>query len=292
MKGLGIVLNWQKRREAGDMVKRILAFCRQHQIAVYLAESTEAGPVEGMELLRPEEFAGHADAVIVLGGDGTILRAAHLFKGTSLPLLGVNLGQMGFLTEVEPPLLEAALQQLLDGDYRIRYCLMLSALVYRDERVIAEYTALNDVVISRGSSSRIVYLDTYVNNKHLETYPSDGIIIATPTGSTGYSLSAGGPIVNPALDVMIITPICPHLLHHRSVIVSSSERVSVHPWTKQADIQLIVDGQIVLTLQDNDIVQVTRSPLTTQLIELQGTDFYTLLHHKLSKVISREPERM
>ena len=103
--------------------------------------------------------------------------------------------------------------------------------------------------------------------------------------------SAGGPIVNPH-DVMIITPICPHLLHHRSVIVSSSERVSVHPWTKQADIQLIVDGQIVLTLQDNDIVQITRSPLTTQLIELQGTDFYTLLHHKLSKVISREPERM
>jgi NAD+ kinase len=292
MKGLGIVPNWKKRDEARDLLERIVAFCAQHGIDAYLAASEEVEEIAGGKITPKEEFPGLVDAVIVLGGDGTILQAARAFSGTNMPLLGVNLGQMGFLAEVEPPMLERALQQLLEGSYEVLHRLMLAARVLRGGRTVAEYTALNDVVISKGQASRIIYLDTYVNDKHLETYPSDGIIIATPTGSTGYSLSAGGPIVNPYLDVIIITPICPHLLHHRSVIVSGSERVSVHPWTRQADVNLTVDGQIDFPLQDHDVVQVARAPLTTPLIQLHGTDFYTLLHRKLSKVISRQPEGM
>ncbi|NLP37742.1 MAG: NAD(+)/NADH kinase [Firmicutes bacterium] len=292
MKGLGIVPNWQKKEEVKKMVERIVAFCRQNDVDVYLAASEEAVPLGGIETIPAEAFAGIVDIVIVLGGDGTILRAARRFSGMNLPLLGVNLGQMGFLAEVEPPNLEKALQKILAGNYKAEHRLMLSARVIRDGRPVSEHTALNDIVISKGQSSRIIYLDTYVNDKHLETYPSDGIIIATPTGSTGYSLSAGGPIVNPALDVMIITPICPHLLHHRSVIVDSSERVSIHPWTRQIDVTMTVDGQLAFTLMDEDIIQVTRAPLTTPLVQLQGSDFYSLLHRKLAKVIHREPERV
>ncbi len=292
MKGIGIVPNWKKKDDVEVMVARIVSFCRGNNLLAYLAESEEHQGQEGVEVLPLHDFVGKADVVIVLGGDGTILRVARQFSGTNLPILGVNLGQMGFLAEVEPPMLEAALKMLMEGNYKVRHRTMLSARVYRDDRPVAEYTALNDIVISKGPFSRIIYLDTYVNDKHLESYPSDGIIVATPTGSTGYSLSAGGPIVNPALDVMIITPICPHLLHHRSVIVSSSERVSIRTWTRQAEVILTVDGQVGFTLQDDDIVQVTRAPLTTPLIQLQGSDFYTLLHRKLMKVIQREPERV
>ncbi|MBS4007541.1 MAG: NAD(+)/NADH kinase [Clostridium sp.] len=292
MKGIGIVPNWKKKQEAEAILNRIVAFCREQNTKLYLAQTAESAVKASVDILPLPEFVGKTDVVIVLGGDGTILRVARQFSGSNLPILGINLGQMGFLAEVEPPMLESALQMLLDGKYDVQHRLMLSARVFRDGRLVAEYTALNDVVISKGPFSRIIYLDTYVNDKHLETYPSDGIIISTPTGSTGYSLSAGGPIVNPSLEVMIITPICPHLLHHRTVIVASNERVSIRPWTRQAEVIITVDGQEGFKLHDHDEVQVTRAPLTTPLIQLHGTDFYTLLHRKLHKVIYREPERM
>ncbi|EEG78313.1 NAD(+)/NADH kinase [Dethiobacter alkaliphilus] len=292
MKGIGIVPNWKKRREVEAIITRIVTFCQQRNIQLFLPQSDELVAQEGVEVLPLESFVGKADVVIVLGGDGTILRVARQFSGSHLPILGVNLGQMGFMAEVEPPMLETSLQKLLDGHYKVRHRLMLSCRVFRQDRPVAEYTALNDVVISKGPFSRIVYADTYVNDKHLETYPSDGLIVSTPTGSTGYSLSAGGPIVNPALDVMIITPICPHLLHHRSVIVSSSERVSIRTLTRKDEVILTVDGQVGFSLQDEDVVHVTRAPLTTPIIQLQGSDFYTLMHSKLNKVIQREPERV
>jgi NAD+ kinase len=292
MKGIGIFPNWKKKQEVLELISRIVSFCSRENITVYLSETEEAEAQTGAEFLPLEQFVGNVDVVIVLGGDGTILRVARELIGTNLPILGVNLGQMGFLAEVEPPALEAALQQLREGAYKTRHRLMLSARVYRNDRLVGEYTALNDVVITKGPFSRIIYVDTYVNDKHLESYPSDGIIVATPTGSTGYSLSAGGPIVNPALDVMIITPICPHLLHHRSVIVSSSERVLIRTHTRQSDVVLTVDGQVGFPIEDKDLVQVTRAPMTTPLIQLHGTDFYTLLHRKLAKVIRREPERV
>lgn len=292
MKGIGIFPNWKKKQDVLEIISRIVTFCNREGIAVFLPESEEAEAQPGASFISLDQFVGNVEIVIVLGGDGTILRVARELNGTNLPILGVNLGQMGFLAEVEPPALEAALQLLLDGAYKIWHRLMLSARVYRNDRLIGEYTALNDVVITKGPFSRIIYVDTYVNDIHLESYPSDGIIVATPTGSTGYSLSAGGPIVNPALDVMIITPICPHLLHHRSVIVSSSERVLIRTSTRQSEVVLTVDGQVGFPIQDQDMVQVTRAPMTTPLIQLQGSDFYSLLHRKLNKVIRREPERV
>ncbi|MBS4023114.1 MAG: NAD(+)/NADH kinase [Dethiobacter sp.] len=292
MKAIGLVANWHKKQEVLEMVRRISEFFTVRQISVYLSEHNDTPGEVGVESIPLSEFPGTVDIVIVLGGDGTILRVARELSGKYVPILGVNLGQMGFLAEVEPVMLEQSLEKLLTGSYEVRHRLMLSARVLRDERPVAEYTALNDIVISKGPFSRIIYVDTFVNNKPLESYPGDGIIVSTPTGSTGYSLSAGGPIVNPALDVMIITPICPHLLHHRSVVVASSERVLMKVRTRQAEVVLTVDGQVGFTLQDGDVVVATRAPLTTPLIQLEGTDFYMLLHSKLMKVIRREPERV
>ncbi len=293
MKGIGIVANWRRKQEVSEMVRRISDFFSARQISVFLSEEGDFPEVDlGVQMLPLPEFSGKVDLVIVLGGDGTILRVARELAGKNLPILGVNLGQMGFLAEVEPPMLEPSMEKLSEGSYKVRHRLMLTARVLREERQVAEYTALNDIVISKGPFSRIIHVDTYVNDKFLESYPGDGVIVSTPTGSTGYSLSAGGPIVNPALDVMIITPICPHLLHHRSVVVSSTERINLRVATRQAEVVLTVDGQVGFSLQDGDVVLVMRAPLTAPLVQLEGSDFYVLLHRKLMKVIRREPERV
>lgn len=275
------------------LVERIVCFLNSKRMKVYLHPSEEVPEEIQVDRLPIGEFAGKVDYAIVLGGDGTILSAARELSGKNVPILGVNLGQMGFLAEVEPCGLEKALELLAGGNYAILHRLMLTARVYRDDLPVAEFMALNDIVVSKGPFSRIIIVDTFVNDRFLESYPGDGLIVATPTGSTGYSLSAGGPIVNPALDVMIITPICPHILHHRSVVVESHERVMMKIGSRrQAEVFLTVDGQVGYSLEDGDQVTVTRAPLTTPLIHLEGSNFYVLLHRKLMKVIRREPERV
>ena len=168
MKALGIVPNWKKLNNAKIMVERIADFCRAHGVQAYLAASEELEPLAGLPVIAAADFPGRVDLVLVLGGDGTMLRAASV-SGTNLPLLGLNLGRW-VLAEVEPPLLEEALQLLLQG-ITINHRIMLWARVFRDDRQLVEYTALNDVVISKGLASRIIYLDTYVNDKHLKHIP-------------------------------------------------------------------------------------------------------------------------
>lgn len=291
MRGIGIIPNWKKKQSVRELMTRLTTFFRDKDVNLFILQNNEAEPLPDAQFLPYDQFPGRAELVIVLGGDGTILRVARELAGKDIPILGVNLGQMGFLAEVEPAMLESALQKLVDGFYTISHRSMLAASVIRDGKLVADYSALNDIVIAKGTVSRIVYVDTFVNDKYLESYPADGIIVSTPTGSTGYSLSAGGPIVNPALDIMIITPICPHLLHHRSVIVSSTERISMQV-NSQAEVMLTVDGQVTFPLQDQDVIQVTSAVLTTPLVQLQDSDFYVLLHRKLMKVIRREPERV
>jgi len=291
MKAIGLVANWQKKERVIQMVKQINDFFAGNKIKIYINQSDEASLDIEVDSILLEDFPAKVDLVIVLGGDGTILRVARELMGKKLPLLGLNLGHMGFLAEVEPTTLIESLQKLLDGRYKIIDRMMLSAKVLRKEVTAAEYTALNEIVITKGPFSRIIYVDTYVNNKFLESYPGDGVIVASPTGSTGYSLSAGGPIVNPALDVMILTPICPHLLHHRSVIVPGDESVMLQVKTRQTEVVLTVDGQVGFSIKDDDMIIVTRSAMNTPLIQLEGSDFYVLLHHKLMKAIRKKPER-
>jgi len=242
-----------------------------------------AGTAEGIGC--PERGIGaeglaRADCVLSLGGDGTLLQAARLVAKMGIPILGVNLGHLGFLTEIELNELFPSLERLLRGDFRIEDRMMLSACLERDGRKTS-FTALNDVVITKGAFSRMLRLEVYVDEAYLDTYPADGLIVSSPTGSTAYSLSAGGPLVSPELQVMIITPICPHTLYARPLVVRGDREIRVRVHAPGAEVMLTVDGQQGVHLDDGDEVLTSRAETPARLIRLQGRSFYSLVREKL-----------
>ena len=280
LKGIGIVPNWQKENIQG-IIEGIKNFFDIYNIPVYIAPEKEpllhlSSPLKGIE-----DWPLKVDLVIVLGGDGTFLRASRELAYTDLPILGINLGHKGFLAEIEIDQLNVSLQKLVDKEYKLKKRMMLYTEVLRKGKHFASSISLNDVIISRGPFSRIINLDTYINNDFLETYPGDGIIIASPTGSTGYSLSAGGPVVNPDLNLLLITPICPHLLYQRSVVVNKDDVVTVIVTTKGTDIFLTLDAQEGFALEYNDCIKVKRAECVTKVIIFPESNFYKLLHDKL-----------
>jgi len=280
LQSIGLVPNWTKKNSE-LMVERIKSFFAAYEMPVFVAP--ERVPFSGSPSPSPEyqAWAKQVDMVIVLGGDGTILRAARELYATEIPIVGVNMGRKGFLTEIEPHDLIHYLEKLVAGNYRVKNRMMLRSQAKRKDEILASYVSLNDAVISRGPFSRIIRLNTFINNDFLQCYPGDGVIIATPTGSTGYSLSAGGPVVSPALETLIVTPICPHLLHNRAVIVGGEEQVSVTVQTQGADVFLTIDGQDGLPLQYNDTVEVTKTAHYTRIVTFSEEQFYRLLHKKI-----------
>lgn len=228
-----------------------------------------------------EEIVARAEMVIILGGDGTLLSMARAVGSRGIPILGVNLGSLGYLTEVSLADLYPALKRVLSGEYEVEERAMLSAVVIRHNEKVLEQVVLNDVVISKGVLARIIDLDTYVNKHYVATYKADGLIVATPTGSTAYSLSAGGPILYPTLESMIFTPICPHTLTNRPIALPLSATVEVILKTEEADVNLTLDGQIGFTLKHRDVVEVKRAPYTTKLITTPKRDYFEILRAKL-----------
>ncbi len=283
MKNVAIIANW-KKDNVQKTLNYIISFLREYKINIYLDKET-ADRLNLPSCYEPTStWESLVDGVLVLGGDGTILKVARELIGQNLPIIGINLGEVGFLTTVEIIDLEKGLKKIMDGDYSTIDRMMLAATVNRKGKELAHYEALNDIVISKGPFSRIIELKTYINDDFLENYPGDGVIISTPTGSTGYSLSAGGPIVNPSLNVILITPICPHMLHHRSVIVHESDEIKMQVLTRHTEVVLTVDGQLGFTLQNEDEVIVKSSPNKTKLANFEENSFYKLLHRKLKKV--------
>jgi NAD+ kinase len=214
---------------------------------------------------------------VVLGGDGTLLLAAKQLAQLGAPILGVNLGHLGFLTEVEVPEIYSSLAAVLRGEYVCDERQMLRAQVVRDAQVLAQFEAMNDVVVAKGPFARLINLETFVDSAYVTTYPADGVIIATPTGSTAYSLSAGGPILTPDLDVMVLTPICPHSFFDRSIVLSRRQEVRIRIRTDHRDTLVTIDGQDVHPLEDGDEVVVVGSPTTVRLIRRPGWSFFHVL---------------
>jgi NAD+ kinase len=217
------------------------------------------------------------DWVVVLGGDGTLLRAAKELAELERPLLGVNLGHLGFLTEVEVPDLFVALSSMLGHEYLVDERRLLSAKVFRDGKELASFDAMNDVVVAKGPFARLINLETFVNNAYVTTYPADGLIIATPTGSTAYSLSAGGPILSPDLSVMVVTPICPHSFFDRSIVVDGRRQIKIRIRTIHRDTLVTIDGQEGHPLEDGDEVVVQTSPTIIRLMRRPGWSFFHVL---------------
>ncbi len=225
---------------------------------------------------------GECEFLIVLGGDGTLIRAATQVAPLGIPILGVNTGHLGFLTEVENAELFDHLDQLLSGDVALEERLMLTARVFRAGQQVLEVTALNDAVVSKGPRARLVHLDVAVGGTSAARYRADGIIIATPTGSTAYSLSAGGPIVGPTVDVLLLTPICPHTMNSRAMVVAGTEQIAITVVESPGEVGLSADGSDPFTLLKDDVVKVSRSPFTAKLVRRPTYRFYDVLRKKLS----------
>lgn len=229
-----------------------------------------------------EDIPSRADMVVVLGGDGTLISTARIIGERDIPILGVNLGSLGFLTEIALDELYPALEKCLLGDFRVSERIMLRAVVERDGRETASHLVLNDVVINKGALARIVDLKTRVNSFHLTTFKADGLIISTPTGSTGYSLSAGGPIINPSMNCIVITPICPHTLTNRPLVINDDSVVEVTVNSlDDEDIYLTLDGQVGLELRSGDMIHVRRASHTAKLVMSKERDYFAVLRTKL-----------
>ncbi len=232
------------------------------------------------------------DCAIVLGGDGTIIQTANDLMTHSIPILGVNMGTLGFLAEIEEHHVPEALERLFGDDYHIENRIMMDGKVLHDPKhqQIQEQTmgyALNDVVIARKGFSRIISLGIYVNDALVDNFRGDGVIISTPTGSTAYNLSAGGPIVMPQASVMVITPICPHSLSPRSIVVSAEDTIKVvvgkSKKTQEAEAIVTFDGNKVMDLGTDDVILIKKAKYNTKLIKLNYTGIYEVLRSKLGK---------
>ena len=225
------------------------------------------------------------ECVLVLGGDGTLLQAARELLQRHIPLLGINLGTLGFLTSAEKSELPKCLDSVLDDSCSIDERMMLEGVVYHGSEKIQMNIAHNDVIIARAGFSRLVELKIYVNGELLSIYNADGIIVSTPTGSTGYSLSAGGPIIFPQTDVIVITPICPHSLQARSLVVSGEDRIMIEIGrrrkTQKEEAMVTFDGRSAQELETGDRIEIYKAQETTQLIRLKGRSFYQVLQNKI-----------
>ena len=234
----------------------------------------------------PEKIPEDADCMIVLGGDGTVLQAARETKWHRIPIIGVNLGTLGYMTEIETDGLEEALDRLIAGDYQQESRMMLKGKAFLSEGRSEEGWALNDIVISRSGSLQIIKFSIYVNGQFLHDYDADGVIVTTPTGSTGYNLSAGGPLVEPGARLIMITPICPHTLNQRSIVLSPEDVIEVAiPRGREGGTQTVeanFDGSHVITLKTGDKVQIVKSENTIEFLQLNRVSFLEVLHRKMA----------
>lgn len=226
------------------------------------------------------------DCALVIGGDGTFLMAARALLDRKLPMVGINLGTLGFLADIEVSDLDETLNHLLKGDYTIEKRMMLKGYI-KDEngKVQKQWSALNDVVIARSGYSRIIEYNVFANGDWLDTYHSDGVIISTATGSTGYNLSAGGPIVNPACNVILVTPVCPHSLAKRSVVLSKNDKIEVEVGrlrkSQKEEAIVTIDGQMAIRLEPGQRFYIEREEKTVQLVKIRSKSFAEILRIKM-----------
>ncbi len=277
-KCIGVALKAGAQREMTPLVERIVAKLREHGIDVVLER--EAAARSGGDGLSLEETAQRADLLIVLGGDGTVLASARAIGERNVAILGVNLGSLGFLTDVHPSDVDTALDGLLRGDYAVeeRARLAVGPIPPAD---LPSGLVLNDVVISKGAgAARLIELEARVDGKSIGAYRADGLVVSTPTGSTAYNLSAGGPLVDPGVDAMIITPICPHTLTQRPLVISDRSTVEVQLGSGE-DVRLTLDGQVDCPLGEGDGIRVTRAPHPVRFVRPPDRDHFETLRTKL-----------
>jgi NAD+ kinase len=274
---VGLVAKYQEPK-AAEMVRWLVPWLKQRGKRVLV----ENGVVRTAAIsCTKKEMAAKADLIISLGGDGTLLNIAPLVERPDVPILGVNLGGLGFITEVAANELESVLNKTLEGDYETEKRVTLEVRVHSKNGKVHKFRVLNDAVIAKGARSRIIDLETYIGDDYLCTYRADGLIISTATGSTAYSLAAGGPILDPALGAIILSPICPHTLTHRPIVVPSTPAIHVTLRSSGDTVILIPDGQPGVRLDNGDKVEARDYGLPVSLIKIPSRSYYEILREKL-----------
>jgi NAD+ kinase len=278
---IGVVVNVEK--DQGLKYTKILLDSINKNGAKYIVcekIAKKLGLIESS--FSEEELIEMSDIIVCLGGDGSFLKAARMILEKDVPIIGINLGNLGFLADVDKNEIDTAVKKLVNNDYNIEKRMLLETKIIRDNNIIAMDTALNDVVVSRGALSRILHLRTYVDDNFMDMFPGDGLIISTPTGSTAYTLSAGGPIVQPDAGLIIVTPICPHLLYSRSFIATKDKVVKIIV-DEDCDhnAMVTVDGQVGYEIRGGDLIITKESSKTIKMIKINTRHFLEVLRGKI-----------
>jgi NAD+ kinase len=275
------IISKPNKEQICAVVPTLLAWLEQRGIKSICDTETAAQCAPGVASLSREELPKSIDLLIVLGGDGTLLAAARLLGDRNVPILPVNLGALGFLTSVTLNELYPLLELVLAGKHRISERMMLEAEVVRGGKTISRHQALNDAVVTKSDLARIIDLDVFVDGDLVGRFRADGLIVATPTGSTAYSLSAGGPIIYPVHQAFVITPICPHMLTNRPLVLSDSAQVEIQFVSGDEPCRLTVDGQVGVELFINDRVAIRKAKNKVQLVRPPQKTYFEVLRNKL-----------
>lgn len=280
MKEIGIVTKTSSPL-ADEVMEKLVPWLTGRGVKVRMQEDYR-GLADGDSIAVPREnVPDGVDMVLVLGGDGTLLSVARLLEGRDQPILGINLGSLGFLTELGQEELFGSLERVLEGEYTLEPRVRLKASLHRKGEQIGHYQVLNDVVINKGALARIIDLEAYVDDQKVTNYQADGLIVSTPTGSTAYSLAAGGPIIEPTLDVIVISPICPHTLTNRPLVIPGGSKVELCLLSDSGAVFLTLDGQEGTRLNQGDCVRIQTSGKKVNLIRTGTRNFYDVLTAKL-----------
>ena len=228
-----------------------------------------------------EELAGDVDLMLVLGGDGTMIATSRMIGDEEVPVLGVNYGGLGYLAEFRIEELYSALESILDGNYRLDQRVMLAVELWRGDTSLTSNRVLNDVVINKSALARIIEIEAYLNHQFVNSFRADGLIVSTPTGSTAYNLSAGGPVIFPSMNAVVITPICPFTLSNRPIVVPDNAEIELRLKTDHEEVALTLDGQVGFPLKVEDRVSIRKSRTTFNLIQPSNRNYFDVLRDKL-----------
>jgi NAD+ kinase len=261
-------------------VRQLVDFLRQKSCEVLFDQSAE-GLIENTSSVSRETLAQQSDLAIVVGGDGTFLSAVRSLADFGTPVLGINLGRLGFLVDISPDHMLERLQQILDGQYVDESRFLLEAEVIRSGETVARADAFNDVVVHIRDVARMIEFETYINGQFVNFQRSDGLVISTPTGSTAYSLAAGGPVIHPAVPGILMTPICPFTLTNRPLIIPDSAKVTIRLEKKSSDIMLTFDGQEGLKIDEQNAVVIQKSPRPIRMVTIPDQHYFDVLKEKL-----------
>lgn len=280
IKKIGIISK-PRKSEVREIVPVLVQWLRERQVEVYIDKETGAILESREKGLTRNEMPAQVDLVIVLGGDGTLLATARALNRKPVPILAVNLGGLGFLTVITREELYPTLEQVLAGNFRTERRVQIEGEMVRADEVLATFLALNDVVLNKGAIARILDFDVVVDGQFVSSYKSDGLIVSTPTGSTAYSLAAGGPVIVPTVGAFIVTPICAHTLTNRPLVLPDSVTIEVALKTQRESAYLTVDGQVGIAARSDDIVRLKKASSFVELIQPNQKNYFEILRQKL-----------